>query len=152
MQNLPWVPTLSPRNASRGYSLFEVLVALLLVSVALLGFAASLGVTVRSGQSANHRTQATNLAYSIIDAMRANRNSMPEYATTFAQATVTGSTTAKTDLNAWKGALSRALPGGQGEITFTGNTQVNVSIQWTDQRWSATAAEQQLTFQVTSRL
>src|SRR5687768_14349520 len=107
MQNFPIIRTLSPRS-SRGYSLFEVLVALLLVSVALLGFAASLGVTVRSGQSANHRTKATNLAYSIIDAMRANRNSMPEYATAYTETTVSGTTTAKTDLNAWKTALGRA--------------------------------------------
>ena len=152
MPNLPTFRTYTLRRAMRGYSLFEVLVALLLVSVALLGFAASLGVTVRSGQSANHRTQATNLAYSIIDAIRATRNSMPEYATAYTETSVSGTTVAKTDLNAWKGALARSLPGGQGRITFTGNTQVNVSIQWVDQRWAATTAEQQLTFQVTSRL
>lgn len=59
---------------SRGVTLIEVLVAVLVLSIGLLGLAALQGFSLQAGQSAYHRTQATNLAYEIAEFTRLNRS------------------------------------------------------------------------------
>lgn len=58
---------------SEGFTLVEVLVSLLVLSMGLLGVCKLMLGAVRSDDSAFMRTQATALAYAILDAMRANR-------------------------------------------------------------------------------
>src|SRR5690606_3260878 len=55
-----------------GFSLIEVLVALLVLSVGLLGLAMLQIEGLKHNTDAYYRTQATVLAYDIIDRMRAN--------------------------------------------------------------------------------
>jgi type IV pilus assembly protein PilV len=61
-----------PRYAA-GFSLLEVLVALFVLSIGLLGLAALQTTGIRFNQQSYQRTQATLQAYEIIDRMRANR-------------------------------------------------------------------------------
>ena len=56
-----------------GFSLLEVLVALFVLSIGLLGLAALQTTGVKFNQQSYQRTQATLQAYDIIDRMRANR-------------------------------------------------------------------------------
>ena len=56
----------------RGFTLIEILVSLLVLSVGLLGLAALQGTALKNNNSAASRSQATFLAYDIIDRMRAN--------------------------------------------------------------------------------
>jgi type IV pilus assembly protein PilV len=58
---------------SHGFTLLEVLVSLFVLSIGLLGVGKLMLGAVRSDDSAFMRTQATALAYEILDAMRANR-------------------------------------------------------------------------------
>lgn len=60
----------SPRPGQRGASLIEVMVAVLVLSIGLLGMASLLGVSLRNTQSADFRSQAANLSYDIIDTAR----------------------------------------------------------------------------------
>lgn len=62
-----------------GFSMIEVLIALLVLALGLLGFALLQTMNLRYTQSANERTQATNLAYDLLDQMRANRLSAADY-------------------------------------------------------------------------
>lgn len=62
------------RHKQLGFSLFEVLIALLVMSVGLLGLANLQGQSITSSYNAHLRTQATSLAQSIIGRMRANRD------------------------------------------------------------------------------
>ena len=55
-----------------GFTLLEVLIALLILSIGLLGLAALQTTGLRSNQMASMRTLATTTAYDIIDRMRAN--------------------------------------------------------------------------------
>lgn len=55
-----------------GFTLLEVLIALLVFSLGLLGMAGLLAVSVRTNHGAYLRTQATFLAQSMADRMRAN--------------------------------------------------------------------------------
>jgi len=56
----------------RGFTMLEVLIALLIFSLGLLGVAALLTVSVRTNHSAYLRTQATFLAQGMAERMRAN--------------------------------------------------------------------------------
>src|SRR3990172_9167298 len=55
-----------------GFTLMEVLVAVVVLSIGLLGLANLQTVGMKSNNSAYLRTQATLLAYDIADRMRAN--------------------------------------------------------------------------------
>ena len=61
------------RNRSiRGFTLLEVLVAVLIFSLGLMGLAGLLAVSVKTNHAAYMRTQATFLAQGMADRMRAN--------------------------------------------------------------------------------
>ena len=60
------------RFKSRGFTMLEVLIALVIFSLGLLGLAGLLTVSVRTNHSAYLRTQAIFLAQSMADRMRAN--------------------------------------------------------------------------------
>jgi len=60
-------------GAQRGFSLIEVLVAMLVLAIGLLGLAALQTQGVRFNHDAYVRTSATNLAADILDAMRIAR-------------------------------------------------------------------------------
>ena len=62
--------TLSARE--KGFSLIEVLVALLVLSIGLLGLAALQTTSLKYNTDSYTRTQATLLAYDIMDRMRSN--------------------------------------------------------------------------------
>jgi len=61
-----------PGKRESGFTLLEVLIALLVLAIGLLGLAALQTTGLRSNQMATSRTHATQLAYDITDRMRAN--------------------------------------------------------------------------------
>ena len=148
-------------RSSHGFSLVEVLVTLLVLSIGLLGIDKLLLVSSRANDSAYLRTQATSLAYSILDAMRSNRPTAASGGyTVTSSASITnpgvacslaspcgGATQAEYDLWQWKNALSTGLgPSGAGTITtsnvtdpITGATDVTATITVT---WDDSVAQQ----------
>lgn len=149
------IPNLPTSIRSAGFSLLEVLIALVILSVGLLGIAAMLSTTVKSNDSAYMRSQATALAYNIIDRMRANANAAQNGSYDIALGTAApGSSTvcngsgancsasslADFDLSQWKQALASSangLPGGDGSIAVNsvgGVFSVTVTVQWNDSR------------------
>jgi type IV pilus assembly protein PilV len=69
----PSMNTQLRRHCSSGFTLVEVLVSLLVISIGLLGVAKLVLSAVKANDSAYFRGQATDLAYAILDNMRANR-------------------------------------------------------------------------------
>jgi type IV pilus assembly protein PilV len=67
---------LPERSAAQGFSLLEVMIALLIVSVGLLGLAGLQALSLKNNVSASQRTIATQLAYDMADRMRANAASV----------------------------------------------------------------------------
>ncbi|MGE5242165.1 MAG: type IV pilus modification protein PilV [Bacteroidota bacterium] len=61
-----------PIAREKGFSLIEVLVALLVLSIGLLGLAALQTTSLKYNTDSYTRTQATLLAYDIMDRMRSN--------------------------------------------------------------------------------
>jgi type IV pilus assembly protein PilV len=140
-----------------GFTLVEVLVAMLVLAIGLLGLAGLMTSSLRNNLSASHRTQATWLAYDIIDRMRANRTSAiaGSYATTLATsgactvAWPTGTIQAQ-DIAAWKSQLACVLPTGNGSIAVTNAARATVMIRWDDRRGSQGLTNQ--TFTVETQL
>lgn len=75
---------MTTRNGRRlsqgGFSLLEVLIALVVLGVGLLGLALLQTMNLRYTQSANQRTLAVNLASELLDTMRSNRSLLASYA------------------------------------------------------------------------
>lgn len=131
-----------PRSA-RGMSLIEVLVAVLVLAVGLLGVAAMQALALRGGQGSLESSQAVMSTNSIIEAMRANRANAAAYVYngTAACATVpaAGASLASNDLNNWVTQLKATIGTGAGDTTTCGSISVvggvyRVTVQWDDRR------------------
>jgi type IV pilus assembly protein PilV len=120
------------RKTQRGTTLVETLVALVVLSVGLLGIAALQMTSLRNNRGAHFRSQAQVMAYDITDRMRANRVAalLNAYVLTMG-ATPAATGLAQTDLTDWKETLRVTLPGGNGSIARDGDMFV-IRVQWTD--------------------
>lgn len=133
---------------AQGFTLIEVLVALIVTSVGLLGLAALETATVRFNQNAYLRSQATNLAYDLADRMRANREAAlaGNYDSAYAgtppacNAAVGAGTVAAKDLAGWRIALTCALPSGNGRIQRNNRT-MTISVRWNESRGTSVAED-----------
>lgn len=146
-------------NTPKGFTLIEMLVAVLILSVGLLGLAGLQGLSLRNNVSASQRSLATVAANDILDRMRANRakaldgsyNADWTYAGT-ASACASGSTRATRDLNCWLVGLAADLPDGDGTIACTSATGIcEVIVRWNDSRNDETSSSFQ-TFVVSAQL
>jgi len=125
---------LNPVRA-RGFSLIEVLVSIVVLSIGLLGLAALQVSSLRVGQSSFYRAQAAQLATDMADRLRANLGAARTCELGLADATPTSpTTTCQRDLVEWRNRL-RALPGGIGgvDVDLAQNT-VSITVQWDDSR------------------
>ncbi len=126
-----------------GFTLLEVLVAMMVLTIGLLGLAGLMASGMRNNHSAYHTTQATWFAYDMIDRLRANRNvalaggyngaalGAPANCSTTAP---TGSIAAQ-DIAGWKNMIACALPAGDGSVSVnSGNSRVTITVQWNDSR------------------
>lgn len=67
-------PPTPGRRSQQGASLLEVLIAVLIMAIGLLGIAALQAVTLKNTSSSAERTQAIMQTYTMFDAMRTNRD------------------------------------------------------------------------------
>ncbi|KAF1698309.1 type IV pilus modification protein PilV [Pseudoxanthomonas jiangsuensis] len=148
-----------------GFSLIEVMIAILVLGVGLLGFALLQTMSVRFTQSANQRTQATNLASDMLDQMRANRLVAAQYAGDYDASTTASECEPDDDISVekyktiWECRLGMAL-GADASARVTFNDGVaNVDITWGDQRWNdadndgtVSDAEKNVSFATETRL
>jgi type IV pilus assembly protein PilV len=115
-----------------GVSLIEVLVAVVLLSIGLLGLAGLQASGMRVGQSSIHRSQAAQLAHDMIERMRANVADAGAYNLGLDDAAPACASAAACDLRDWRLRL-QALPAGIGAVTVSGR-QATVLVQWDDSR------------------
>lgn len=158
---------------SRGVSLVEVLVALVVISVGLLGIAKMQALAMASTRGSSTRSLVSIEAASLASAMHANRkywNAVSTTTTTFSvnlangaiasppptdvqlQAAVVDCTSvictppqmALYDLVAWSGAINAVAKGSTSSVTCTGQpVACTILIQWTENVLAATNANAQ---------
>lgn len=151
------VESLSKARRSAGISLVESLVALVVLSIGMLGIAALYVESLRSGRTALLRTQAITLAGDMADRVRANRGAEGAYEDTVTSAQTdeeceqagagcTMEELAHHDKAVWLGAIEAALPGGAGTIDVDDTTTpATYTIQIT---WTEAGQEEPLSYQV----
>lgn len=159
------------RHRHNGFTLVEVLIALVVLSIGLLGIGKLVMFSSRGNDSAYMRSQATALAYSILDEMRANKldavNGLygvgtgayanPGFNCNAATPCTGAGQLAQYDLWQWKSAMKAALPSGDGTVAtaqsidaITGATitLATITVQWNDavaqQSYGATAPAVQI--------
>lgn len=143
----------------QGFTMFEMLIALLILSIGLLGIA---GLQSK-GQQANYeayvRTQATMMAYELMDRIRLNPD--PDGTGTGAYATADLSAETMTtdcdaascdkvklrayDLVKWRDMLAERIPGGVGTVTTVNRSSDGIGADWRYQitiTWDLKTAEQ----------
>lgn len=129
-------------SKSRGFTLIEVMLALVIFSIGLLGLATLQATSLQQSHTAYLKTQATYLAYDILDRMRANIDEATNYdigtGTLAAPGTTCTLTTDTCDKSAirladrylWKENL-KSLPLGDGSIATTsvgGRTEIRIRV------------------------
>jgi type IV pilus assembly protein PilV len=150
----PAIKSASFGRACRGFTLVEVLVSLVVFSLGLLGVAKLVLVTSHSNDSAYLRSQASALAYQILDNMRANLSASttsgydtPLGANPAAPTSCVGLGTTCTptqqaawDVYSWIQHLNSAnnlgggLPAGTGSVVTSTTPPVTatITVQWDD--------------------
>jgi type IV pilus assembly protein PilV len=119
------------RRPAAGFTLVEVLVALVVLAIGLLGVAKLFVVTIRGNASATSRLYAVNLAADLADRIRANRTAGIAYAGSAKDYGCIGGTVgsvqcspaqlAATDLSQWQSQISALWPSGaSGSVTYVG--------------------------------
>jgi type IV pilus assembly protein PilV len=131
-----------------GFTVVEVLVSLLILSVGLMGLASLQVVGLQNTQGGSQRAQAAYLAYDIADRMRSNTAAVTAGNYNFNGALIvappncigvaancTTAQMATFDLAQWRNLISTYLTGGTATIAAVDvgtTTQVTVTVQWTD--------------------
>ena len=127
-------------HGQRGFTLLEVLVAILVVAGGLLGLAALMNASLRNNQSANAQTQAVWLAYDMLDRLRADRiNALApagsNYNVLLGAAPASSAAFPLAQLTEWRNLLKNNLPVGDGSVLVTPAThEVTVVVKWSDAR------------------
>jgi type IV pilus assembly protein PilV len=164
MSNSNYSRSVTPKGSWRkrqaGFTLIEVLVSVLILSIGLVGVAGLQAVSLQNNQSAFMRSQASALAYDLADRMRSNVLSV--YGSLYDPGTAaavsgcrspTGCTPqdlARNDLAEWNAAVASYLPMGQGFVCVDSTpndgasagdpqcdglgTQLSVKVWWDDNR------------------
>lgn len=133
---------MKPSTADQaGYSLIEVLIAVLVLSVGVLGIAGLQLLSLQNNTSSMYRTQAVQAAYDIIDRARANRDTgygiavdadSPQGPDCVARS-CSRTEMRDYDLAAWRAVLAEQLPAGTGGVSVN-DGRIRVVVRWQDSR------------------
>lgn len=147
-----------PRHVQQGFSLLEVMVAVVILSVGLLGMALLQSTSLRATQASNERSQATMLVYEMMDMVRVNRRQAAQYGS-IGEAQFFGDGRTgfcavgapqpaqrwAVDRNEWICAVRRAIPDARGRVRVTNAAvgapgvaaapaTIEARIEWCDAR------------------
>ncbi len=126
-----------------GFTLIEVLVALVVPSIGMLGIGSMYVQTLGAGRTTRFRAQAVNLMTDIADRVRVNRLGQDAYEGPAADnncdpeggggVDCTPAEMAAHDLLVWEAQLGQLLPDGEGEVDFDGTTNpptYTIQVSW----------------------
>ena len=133
-------------NSQFGFSMVEVLVAIVVLSFGLLGLAGLQADGLRSNNDAYMKSQATLLAYDMLDRMRANMQGVENgfYDNLFSSTPsdpgcvnsgCTIQQMSQHDAYEWSEKIAELLPGGQGLVSGSGSGSIfTITVMWDERR------------------
>lgn len=136
-----------PIHKSAGFTLLEVMVALLVFSIGLLGLAGLQASSLQNNKTADLRSIAIIEAHDMADRIRANgRGKSGDYdaiatgvpapgTNCITTASCTSPTLIKNwDNYEWQTTLSTSLPSGRGTVTRNPSGTITVTVMWDEAR------------------
>ena len=129
------------KQSQSGFGLVESLVALVVVSVGMIGIAVLYGQGLGASRTALYRTQAVILASDMADRIRVNRRAGAAYQAAGAGtnrncvpggATCTPTQMAENDLFVWNAVIDQQLPAADGTVTYgaTSPPTYTINVTW----------------------
>lgn len=112
-------------NNNHGFTLVEVMVAMVIFAIGMMGMASLQTVSIRTNYESNARSQAVLLAYDMVDRMRAN-----------VPANGAISALAAADQAAWQAQTAAQLPGGLGVVAGVA-PNFTITVHWDEDRTGA---------------
>jgi len=145
-------------NKQEGFTIIEVLIAILVVSIGLLGMAGLQTAGIQQSHKSYMKTQASMLAYDMTDRMRANlegvragsydavdssTSPVTSAPNCDSNSTCNASQMAQYDIYHWtnksaKGSIAELLPSGVGTVSNDGNGVFTISVMWDEDRKGVT--------------
>ena len=125
-----------------GFTLIEVLVAMIILAAGLLGLAGLQASGLRQNLNASSRSQATALAYDLADRIRANSGQIATYtgpapaltASCLTNAGCDPQPMANHDMAEWNAALNTMPGGGVGSVALTAPSVYTIYVNWDDDK------------------
>lgn len=149
----------------RGATLIEVMIALLVLAIGLLGFAGMQTRGVITGRQAYLHSQAAFLAEDIVERIRANSTQKISYSMLATDAgtnnncdtnNCTPASMVGWDQYKWQQRVGRTLPGGKGAIEATLGTNayatVKITVNYTINTEATTNAGQAAAYTLTTQI
>ena len=139
-------------NFNNGFTLLEVMIAMVIFAVGMLGLAGIQSVSLQNEHASYSRSQAILLAYEMADKIKANPGGSINYVVDTNTTAITGysgstmctansctiTDIVKYDLGLWKAAVSALLPGGKASITNPSALNHTITVHWDEDRTGAT--------------
>ena len=136
---------LTDKNRQQGLTLIESMIALLVISIGLLGIAALQLTSMQQNSSALHHSKAVWVGYDMADRIRANVSRFADYAgidsvNSYSQDCMSGpcnnAQLVTSDAEEWARKLQE-LPAGRGTVAGNAN-RLLVTVMWDDEGTGAT--------------
>ena len=127
------------KNNQSGLGMIEILVALLILSIGLLGLAGMQVTSTKMTSMSQQKTQAMILANDMVERVRANRANAGAYDNTDVSSgdrcetdfTAPGGNVAANDEAEWTNSVRCLLADGRGDVSVdAGDKEVTVNMQW----------------------
>jgi type IV pilus assembly protein PilV len=139
------------RKRQIGFSLVEVLIAVLIMAIGMLGIAAMQAAALKNSGSAMERSQAVIQTYSYLDLLRAKRadavTSKLDLAMTCDEENLPSTSVEQRN---WISQLHQTLgPESCGAVDCLGGGKCTITVQWDDSRIKGGATEQQVVTETT---
>jgi type IV pilus assembly protein PilV len=151
--------SLIQNSNAKGFTLVEVMIALVVMAVGMLGLASIQAVGMQNNATAYNRTLAMQSAYDMADSIRAakqfDETIQAAYSTVSAGGTLGSDATlcvqyqdtipncstanmATDDINMWKRQLAKVLPSGTGSVGIIAGDYYQIKVMWDEARTGAT--------------
>lgn len=131
-------------RSMKGVGLIEVMIAVVILAIGMLGIAALQAVTLKNSGSSSERTQAMIHVYGMGDTLRANKHRLAAFNTAGCRrgADIDAEADTNADLNGWLRRLALDVsPTACGNIDCPAGNSCTVTVRWDDERGTGGTSE-----------